>query len=228
MQHPEYNSTLILRSETLYDGSALEDDFATLIPRLSGFKVVRSIHRRILPRRPGRDPSMEQLCTFYAPEQSTGEPESSDCVNPVSCMVLTPIIDPVQGLPFYHPAVSHLVFRYIDSKETSLGTLRIEAVLLPNSDPKSHDVSNPSHRIYRISLSLLETIHRYGWGHKTHYKKRVIHDALIPREIYQDMYLIMRERYKHIVDQWHEDTDPLKHVFEVRFNGDICDIILTF
>jgi len=50
----------------------------------------------------------------------------------------------------------------------------------------------------------------------TNYKKRVIHDCLVPREIYQDLYLIMRERHKHLVDTWKEVTDPLKHVFEVN------------
>lgn len=49
----------------------------------------------------------------------------------------------------------------------------------------------------------------------TNYRKRVIHDVLIPREHYQDLYLIMRERHKSLVDTWQEVTDPLKHVFEV-------------
>ena len=49
----------------------------------------------------------------------------------------------------------------------------------------------------------------------TNYKKRVIHDCLVPREAYQDLYLVMRERHKHLVEQWRETTDPLKHVYEV-------------
>jgi tRNASer (uridine44-2'-O)-methyltransferase len=49
----------------------------------------------------------------------------------------------------------------------------------------------------------------------TNYKKRVLHDCLVPREQYQDLYLMMRERHKHLVETWQEVTDPLKHVFEV-------------
>jgi len=64
-------------------------------------------------------------------------------------------------------------------------------------------------------LALLETLHRYGWGAMTHYQKRVKHDCVIPRETYQDLYLVMRERYKYLVSGWKESTDPLKHVFEV-------------
>ncbi|KAJ2922615.1 hypothetical protein H1R20_g14483, partial [Candolleomyces eurysporus] len=45
-------------------------------------------------------------------------------------------------------------------------------------------------------------------------KKRVIHDCLVKREAYQDLYLIMRERHKGLVGSWKEVTDPYKHVFE--------------
>jgi tRNASer (uridine44-2'-O)-methyltransferase len=51
----------------------------------------------------------------------------------------------------------------------------------------------------------------------TNYKKRVRHDVLVSREAYQDLYLIMRERHKHLVDSWQEVTDPLKHVFEATY-----------
>lgn len=50
----------------------------------------------------------------------------------------------------------------------------------------------------------------------TGYKKRVIHDCIIPREEYQDLYLVMRERHRALVGTWKESTDPLKHVFEVH------------
>jgi len=53
----------------------------------------------------------------------------------------------------------------------------------------------------------------------TNYKKRVIHDVLVPRESYQDLYLIMRERHKHLINTWQEVTDPLKHVFEVKLSS---------
>jgi len=124
-------------------------------------------------------------------------------------LVLTPTISPGESLPYYHPAVSHIAFRYIDSDPPSL---RIELKPLPNT---STDLNS---RLYRTCLALLETLHRYGWGALTNYKKRVNHDCLVPREPYQDLYLLMRNRHKHLVDTWHEVTDPLKHVFEVRLS----------
>jgi tRNASer (uridine44-2'-O)-methyltransferase len=76
---------------------------------------------------------------------------------------------------------------------------------------------DPGARLYRTCLSLLESLHRYdGWGALTQYKKCVLHDDIVPRETYQDLFLVMRERHKHLINEWREVTDPLKHVFEVR------------
>ena len=104
-----------------------------------------------------------------------------------------------------------IAFRFIHSlinTDTS-PRVRIEVLSLPNTP------TDPNSRLYRTCLALLETLHRYGWGAMTNYKKRVQHDCLFSREAYQDLYLVMRERHKGLVDTWQEVTDPLKHVFEV-------------
>ncbi|KAG6815893.1 hypothetical protein H0H87_010414 [Tephrocybe sp. NHM501043] len=192
VHHPEYNSTLILRSETVAE---ITSDFPESIPRLKDRRLTSSTHRKLLARRPGRDASLEQYCSLYEPEELTG-PSSPDI------LLLTPIVPQGGALPYYHPAVSHLAFRYIQSEPP---TLRIEVIPLP-------DIStDPNARLYRTCLALLDTLDRYGWGALTNYKKRVMHDCLVPREPYQDLYLIMRERYRHLVDTWQEVTDPLKH-----------------
>lgn len=179
------------------------------IPRLQGALVSKSTLRRLLPRRPGRDGSIDQHCTMYTVE---GHHEAS-------ILVLTPELDQNGTLPYYHPQVFHIAFRYLSSPASdhcdnasagSSATLQVEVVAFS-------DVSlDPNGRIYRTCLALLETLHRYGWGAMTSYKKRVNHDCIIPREEYQDLYLLMRERHKHLVGTWQESTDPLKHVFEVR------------
>lgn len=145
---------------------------------------------------------MEQYCTLYAASES---PPGSDAPPLPSLLVLTPIIGPDAALPYYHPTVYHLAFRYIPSSQS----LRIEALPLPGTP------LDFSSRLHRTCLALLETLHRYGWGAQTQYKKRVAHDCLVSREVYQDLYLVMRERHKHLVGEWKEVTDPLKHVFEV-------------
>ena len=139
-----------------------------------------------------------------------------------STLILTPVLDQTGSLPYYHPQVFHIAFRYLPSPASephddvgadSGATLQVEVVAF-------HGVPlDPNSRIYRTCLALLETLHRYGWGAMTSYKKRVKHDCIVPREEYQDLYLLMRERHKHLVGTWKESTDPLKHVFEVRSAG---------
>ncbi|OSD03617.1 DUF1613-domain-containing protein [Trametes coccinea BRFM310] len=194
IHHPEYNSTLILRSETVSESTT---EIPAEAPAVKGFRPVQNTHRRLLPRRPGRDAGLDQHCTLYATEPG-------DADRPV-LLVLTPIVGPDAVLPYYHPAVRHLAFRYIPAE---VPLLRIEVVPLPSTP------TDLNSRLYRTCLALLDTLHRYGWGAVTNYKKRVHHDCVIPRETYQDLYLVMRERHKHLVNEWQEVTDPLKHVFE--------------
>ncbi|TFK23488.1 DUF1613-domain-containing protein [Coprinopsis marcescibilis] len=215
IHHPEYNSTLILRSDVVAEYTS---DFPGSIPKFEGLKPVLCIHRKLLPRRPGRDGGLEQYCSLYASTTTSGpgsdlHHESDSAEEPVAApvittLVLTPIVAPGGSLPYYHPAVSHLAFRYISSPAHPEPSIRIETLPLPGTP------MDPNSRLYRTCLALLETVHRYGWGAMSNYKKRVIHDCIVPREIYQDVYLVMRERHKHLVDTWQEVTDPLKHVFE--------------
>lgn len=197
VHHPEYNSTLILRAEVV---SQTTDEFPQLVPQIQGFRQVQNIHRRLLPRRPGRDAGLEQHCTLYAKTATNYHEEP-----PATLVILTPILSPDGTLPYYHPTVFHIAFRY-ETGEKSM--LRISVV------PFDGTLMDTSSRLYRTCLALLETIHRYGWGILTSYKKRVEHDRIISRNIYQDLYLVMRERHKHLVGKWVESTDPLKHVFE--------------
>ena len=213
MHHPEYNSTLILRSEVIAESTTNIPD---LVPSLKRLKVARSIHRRLLPRRPGRDAGLEQHCTFYYPNDDSSSKNSCHSEHdesprdPSCVLVLTPITELGGSLPYYHPAVSHLAFRYIPTPSSDTpGIIQIEVVPLPDV------ATDLNSRLYRTCLALLETLHRYGWGAMTNFKKRVIHDCVVPREEYQDFYLVMRERHKQLVGEWKESTDPLKHVFEV-------------
>ena len=144
---------------------------------------------------------MEQCCTLYRPLINEHPPVT---------LVLTPIVSAGCALPYYHPRVSNLALRYICS---SPPLIRIEVVALPST------ATDQGSRLYRTCLALLETLHRYGWGAVSHYKKRVVHDRLVVREEYQDLYLVMKERHKALVTNWYEATDPLKHVFEVCY----CD-----
>lgn len=198
------------------------------ICKLKDHLVARTIRRRLLPRRPTRDGSLEQICTLY---RSTTV-HDSDFQSTVG--VLAPELPPNRVLPYYHPSVSHLAFRYVSLKPNNIDNshndddsdptdpghtqthhyLVIEIIPLNNTNTVSPiDISS---RLYRTCLALLETIDRYGWGAANNYKKRVVHDVIIPRDEYQDLYLVMKERHKALVESWKESTDPCKHVFEVK------------
>jgi tRNASer (uridine44-2'-O)-methyltransferase len=152
---------------------------------------------------------MEQYCTIYARNGSQNENEDIVHDEDIACLlVLTPILSSNETLPYYHPTVFHLAFQFVEDHDMS----KLQISVIPFKDVPI-DITS---RLYRICLALLETVHRYGWGALTSYKKRVEHDRLVPREAYQDLYLVMRERHKHLVGSWAEKTDPLKHVFEVR------------
>ncbi|ETW76216.1 hypothetical protein HETIRDRAFT_239074, partial [Heterobasidion irregulare TC 32-1] len=209
VHHPEYNSTLILRSEVLADYAG-SDALQPSVPGLEGFTPIRTIHRRLLPRRPGRDAALDQHCTFYTSSSPSARDAADAPPSSISVLVLTPLLQPGTQLPYFHPLVSHLAFRLLPASSTSSASLRIDAHPLPASSIPT----DPDSRLHRTALALLETLHRYAWGAHTQYRKRVAHDTLVPRDTYQDLYLVMRERWKHVVGEWREATDPLKHVFE--------------
>ncbi|KAF8589158.1 DUF1613-domain-containing protein [Ramaria rubella] len=209
INHPEYNSSLILRTEIISDQTANVHDplessaSGTMIPSLRGYTATRNICRRLLPRRPNRDGPLEQDCTMFL--------SCDAAVSFPSTLILTPHPAKDGTLPYYHPAVEHLAFRYLSGDESTVGGVCHLAIEIIALESVQIDLSS---RIYRTCLALLETLDRYGWGAANNYQKRVFHDVLVPRDEYQDLYLLLKERHKSLVDTWHESTDPLKHVFE--------------
>ncbi len=55
----------------------------------------------------------------------------------------------------------------------------------------------------------------HTWGDLHSYQKRVHHDTVVPRALYQDLYLELKTKYAStLIAGWAEVTDPTKHVFE--------------
>ncbi|KDQ60435.1 hypothetical protein JAAARDRAFT_125782 [Jaapia argillacea MUCL 33604] len=217
VNHPEYNSTLILRSELI--ATYTSPPFPPSTPQIKGYEPTKAYYRKLLPRRPTRDASLEQLCTLYTKspdpheleDMKTQGSEDDPLYTTPTLLVLTPLPSPSTPLPYYHPQVSQISFHL---HPPSSPTLLISLLPLPPTSQNDQDPTNPSSRLHRTSLSLLQTLHRYLHGTLTSYKKRTAHDLLIPRDEYQDLYGVMRERHKGLVEEWREVTDPLKHVFE--------------
>ena len=232
IEHPELTSKLILRAEMLWDsdndegnhreGSTIlgEDGVATSAihlshPRISGYRHTRTIVRRLCAKVPERDVSIIQQCFVYDGE------ESGDMV-----VILKPSLDPGVNMPFYHPQVGALAFRYVTnadgaSESEPQGTIHLDVLPLRagNDGSTSSSPQRVNERDKRTCIILLETIAKHGWGAYTGYKKRVQHDLVIARSSYQDYYHEMKIKYKHLTSLWAESTDPIKNVFEVSHTG---------
>lgn len=214
---PERNSKNILRADILFD----ETENGSAISR-NTWQLKRRVIRRLLPFRPGFNASLEQLCSFYY----AGEGDSQS-----GLVVYTPIFRLRAGqecnrldeylvgctrassageIPFYHPALLSLAYTYHGADSTassSQGTIGVELLCFPGQ------TVTPA--LQRVSQTLIKTVHAHCWGTAHSYKARVEHDRLVPRSLYQDVYVNLKHRWAtYLTTEWKESTDPSKHVHE--------------
>lgn len=193
--HPERNTSLILRAEILSDGAPL--NIPAPLNYLRSYVPARNLLRRLLPRQRNRDPVLDQDCVFmrFSPHGTSDRPattvrmKSDEAIQlPESTLViLCPRIDGEGPLPWYHPPIRYLAFRYLPtqvneppsaySASPHMGArIRLEVVLM-NPSQDAATLSDPKSRLYRTCLLLLETLFRYGKGKMNGYRKRVVHDV---------------------------------------------------
>lgn len=153
-----------MRADVIEDSATFPHDLA----RVEGFSATRILRRRILARNPNRDGALEQKCVYYAASSTNPGAPSSELVT------LTPCLEPNQPIPFYHPRVRQLAFRYVSSMYGNMLCIYI-IPLEDGADATAHE--DPNSRLYRTCLALLETVAKRGWGKVTGYKKRVVHDV---------------------------------------------------
>ena len=210
VRHPERSSSNILRADILSESEPDSHQDALA----EQYIVERMVERRILPRRPNLDWPMDQTCTTYV---HTDRNEAA--------VVYTPLAESEKDVPFYHPKVRALAFRFLPATSPSpsegeheperYGTLQIDLVPFSSALASGPAGLGPTHRLSRVALALLTTLHTHMWGHTHDYTKRVHHDLLVPREAYQDLYLDLKARHANrLISNWAERTDPHKHVFE--------------
>ncbi|PVG00815.1 DUF1613-domain-containing protein [Serendipita vermifera] len=213
--HPELTSKLILRAEILDERQAgdvqghsdIGDSHSALDKEVNydieGFALCRTIRRKLVPKVPERDEPIEQNCIFYRHEDET-------CPQLV---ILYPLLKVDQKMPHYHPELEAIAFRYI-SPNTELFSTDNSGILRLDIAIKEDQTIDVHSRLFKTCKSLLEIVAKHGWGRSTGYRKRMSHDTVITREIYQDFYHAMKEKYKYLKDEWAESTDATKNVFE--------------
>lgn len=199
------------------------DDFK---PREVTTQIVspeRYIVRRIIPRNPLRDPVINQTCAIHtlridksqntSPE-SENKDESQDTIKSPQDSIFVayiPHIKSAEESPFYLPPARAVGILYHDY------SISVH-YLLYDEDKHSgipFEDRDTSDRMIRTALHLLETPYKHSFGAKTGYKKRVHHDLIVPKVVFQNKYIDLKARYsKILVSGWVEITDPKKHVFE--------------
>ncbi|KAG8829714.1 tRNA(Ser) Um(44) 2'-O-methyltransferase [Serendipita sp. 400] len=221
IRHPELTSGLILRADILSDDtfelsdeqsheteSIIQENPPHMAPLVPGYELFRRIRRRLVPKVPRRDPELEQDCSLL---QRSGRPD--DVV-----VLMVPLLKDGERVPHYHPDVAAIAFRYIPASDNESaekldaeGRLRLEIIASLGSENTALDTDS---RLFKTCKVLLTTAAKHSQGLHNGYAKRMHHDTVVPREIYQDLYQIMKEKYKHLKNEWAESTDPTKNVFE--------------
>ncbi|KAF8250436.1 DUF1613-domain-containing protein, partial [Wilcoxina mikolae CBS 423.85] len=204
-QHPEHNTSWILRSDTLSDSAEPSSSSPSPITARNistpGFATTRSLVRRFIPRNPARDAPAEQTCHFLTGTSLSGEIRE--------LVVYLNHCDTAKTTPYYLPKVYGVgwLLTPCDDDDDGSYTLTLLYSLFP-----SYALDQ---RLHRTALHLLSRAQKLAAGIESGYIKRVHHDLLIRREAFQDRYLALRARHAaRLVDGWREKTDPKKHVFE--------------
>ncbi|KAL8647545.1 MAG: hypothetical protein Q9226_006389 [Calogaya cf. arnoldii] len=233
IHNPNINSSVLFRADILYDsgkqsgrdGKAAESDshpFKEIPPNhivaydgFPGFTLKRTVVRKMIPRNPALDKPVVQTCQIFHSNQMTDLQQN--------LVVYIPHVSSSSEIPWYHPNVQSLVWLHSwrssqpknhppmlpDSSPVPSGTISVHYRLFPDQTLPLSD------RLQRTAFHLLSTLHKHGQGTLDGYTKRVHHDQIIPQKRVQDTYARLKATHaKRLCDQWVEQTDSSKHVFE--------------
>ncbi|AAS54250.1 AGL241Wp [Eremothecium gossypii ATCC 10895] len=223
IRHPNINSTVLLRADIVaereYDcrtGEAVRDGNCGAAADVAegmlsvGLEDVaaRSVHteldlavklefvRRLVPRNPYKDALINQTCLVL----NTREPSETALV------VYLPHFSEREDCPFYIPPVA------------AVGILlhggRLSVHYIPFAG-EGAALADEGQRAVRTARRLLQTAEKHSKGCMNGYTKRVEHDVVVDKVLFQERYIQLKKKYSQwLVDNWAESTDPRKHVFE--------------
>lgn len=223
IKNPNINSNLLFRADILYDST--KDELVALEPSqraalqqyrlrdgtFPGFEVTRTLVRLMIPRNPQLDKPIAQTCQLLTWKKGQAQEEN--------LVVYIPHASTVEELPWYHPRVQSLAYLHTwrrqhstastSTSEISCGDISLHYLLYSSESLPLSD------RLMRTGHHLLSTLHKHGQGELAGYKKRVHHDQLVSQQRVQDTYTEFKRKHaKRLCDNWVEQTEPSKHVFE--------------
>jgi tRNASer (uridine44-2'-O)-methyltransferase len=204
---------------------------ATISAKSLGLKLTRTVIRRLIPRKPKVDKPLEQTCFMYS------QNDESEKAQQQSLVVYRPHVETVSEMPWYHPQVQALAFKY----RTGTSGASISVHFLPFDSEALDAVPD---RLHRTMLSLLGTLVRLTKHNEFHQFQSLpkssrestgdpvvssmeshvnnvsltpsaLKDTIIPQHLVQDTYTRLKETYaSDLISRWVESTEPSKHVFE--------------
>ncbi|KAJ5367996.1 tRNA (uracil-O(2)-)-methyltransferase [Penicillium cataractarum] len=185
--------------------------------RVTGFDLVRTVIRKMIPRNQNIDKPVVQTCHFYksqnAPSESDGE-HANNGPHLQRQRVLTmtlPHIESQEDIPFYHPKLKGLATLY-DFQGSNTGVMSVHFL------PFSSDIPDRLERTLHILLNFYIRLTRGAKDkpeiestNKTSSSK----DNLVPRHMAQNTYARLKTLYAaDLCENWAESTEPSKHVYE--------------
>ncbi|ODV59782.1 tRNA (uracil) methyltransferase [Ascoidea rubescens DSM 1968] len=185
----------------------LDDLEIKQVPLSLDFKPLYQIVRRIIPRNPFKDCIINQTCLMLILDDSKEFDQSL-------LIVYIPHIDNKLDCPFYLPAVNAIGILYHHGK-LSIHYLPFDYLNENGLSIKEVKELLPVDRPIRTAYRLLQTAKKHSNGVMNGYQKRVTHDLIVPKVLFENRYIALKKKYsKYLVDNWAESTNPLKHVFE--------------
>ncbi|PYI30090.1 DUF1613-domain-containing protein [Aspergillus indologenus CBS 114.80] len=231
------NAEAIVSTEVL-DGA--EDEVEPTPARdVPGFTLTRTIVRRLVPRNPKLDQTLDQTCHFYEAE-TTARTEGG---RRRSLVIYTPHITKEEDIPYYHPTLRSLAYLY-DYHQTTInpnptttehpsqeptpgpGTLTLHTLLFPNL-PITNRLERTLQALLNTQIRLARTTHlptpsssSSGASPSTNQQhlganKNPLKDNILPQHLVQNTYTRLKAKYaSDLCQRWVETTEPSKHVFE--------------
>ncbi|PYH79871.1 DUF1613-domain-containing protein [Aspergillus uvarum CBS 121591] len=209
---------------------------------VAGFTLTRTIVRRLVPRNPKLDRTLDQTCHFYEAETTAGI--EGGCRR--SLVIYTPHITKEEDIPYYHPTLRSLAYLY-DYNQTTInpnptttehpsqeqtptptpgpGTLTLHTLLFPNL-PITNRLERTLQALLNTQIRLARTTHlptpssSSGSSPSINQKhlganKNPLKDNILPQHLVQNTYTRLKAKYaSDLCQRWVETTEPSKHVFE--------------
>ncbi|KAJ2858834.1 tRNA(Ser) Um(44) 2'-O-methyltransferase, partial [Coemansia asiatica] len=179
----------------------LDDDVSAL-----DHDGTRRVRRILHPKRKTKDAVLEEYVVI------------SKVGNDSMYARFIPKVSDPSAIPFYYPRVSEFAFGFVASENTEQHryggeTTRGRLVVLVRE--QSHGSTTATKKQCLIWQDLIKRLYKWTATEKFGYQKRVIHDVLVGYDKYAEKYQDLKAKYaKKWVDNWPEQTDPRKFVYE--------------